>query len=786
MKFDIYFPFKSKQGAICPGVKPHPTEWSDIKRMCSEETVTQKVAAFRESGSAEDKKNIPSVCFTGTCTSTRSSSSMVPTQVVMIDIDHVENPKEAYEEISQVKGKDWWVENVLLAHITVSQKGLRFVFWAQEGYDTLEANMAWFAETFEITKYGDFDAPCKDFSRLSFLPLAEEILWENVQLYTSTDFAPTDRLKNNVEDTTAKKKPQSSDVPEISDEDAQKFKAYEYRGTPVSSIIERWVEVKGKPGSGEVHNYYNDLVKNFRNITNNDKLALLYLLPRFGHSAEECWSSIKSICKVSTLSQLPKEFYFFLKDNGYYQRQTPQGELAAYMMGETEEADNTAMPWLPPVFRELVALAPRDFRASVVNSLLPILGTLTSYLQSEYYFDARMHTTSFFSIIYAPAGTGKGFVGRFMDLLFEQLSARDYIQQARDAIFQRALNKKSANDKSPDEPHTSLRIIPAKNSEAEFLGKQRENHGYHMFTYAAEMDSWAKGVRAAGGNKDDMIRVAWDNDEYGQQFKASNTFKGKVRLYWNVLITGTIQQIMAYFKNVENGLITRCSFTTIPNQEFAAAPQWKKLNKKSEKVIRAFMDRCDRRTYEEPCTLAPADIDSVADSKFDEEVDWQFHFKPRTTIDMDWLRPTIVNFLEEQRKKASLDFDKARDSFRRRAAVRGFRLGILCYGLWESPRASDLAKCIPFIEWWMRQDLESSLKLWGAAYNNAVEDTPNLTQRSLYNQLGDKFDKNDVYVLCMKQGIKTPVRVIVHQWAKLGYVTKVAKNEYEKVKKAAS
>ena len=451
------------------------------------------------------------------------------------------------------------------------------------------------------------------------------------------------------------------------------------------------------------------------------------------------------------------------------------------MMGEEDSETQFSMPWLPPVFRELVATAPKDFRVSVVNSLLPILGTLTSYLEAEYYFDGRMHTTSFFSIIYAPAGTGKGFVTRFMDVLFEQLRMRDYVQQARDAIYQRANTRRSQNDKGPDMPNTSLRIIPPKNSEAEFLQKQLDNHGYHMFTYAAEMDSWAKGVRAAGGNKDDMVRVAWDNEEYGQQFKASNTFKGKVRLYWNVLITGTIQQILAYFRNVENGLITRCSFTTIDNQEFAPAPIWGKLNKKALKVLRTFMDRCDRNTYEEPCTLTPAEIDSVSDDKFDEEVDWRFKFKPRKRVDMTWLKKCICDFLEEQRKKASLDFDKARDSFRRRVAVRGFRLGIMCYALWENPRTCDLEKCIPFIRWWMNEDLERSLKLWGAQYNNAVEDTPNLTQRNLFNQLGDTFTKNDVYTLCIKQGIKTPVRQIICQWSKLGYVNKLTKTDYEKV-----
>lgn len=787
MIFDVYFPFVNKSGVVCPGVKPTPMEWDKIKLLCDQSCVKDGIEKFRSTGDAEAKKSIVSICFTGSCTSTRAASNMVPTQAVMIDIDHVEDPATAYSVILADMDRDWWVRNMLLAFITASGKGLRFVFWAQEGFKTLEENMSWFASKANVGNFGDFDAPCKDFSRISFLCLKDEILYESAQLYTTQTCRPEGLLQNDVEVTTASKPSQKGEGVKMeesfSDEDKERFTAYEYRGTPLKSIIERWIEVKGKPANGEVHNYYNDLVKNFRNITNNDKAALLYLLPRFGHDADECWSSIKSICKVNTLSSLPKEFYFFLKDNGFYKGRSPQGELAEYMLSDGEDTKDIALPWLPPVFRELLAITPKDFKLAAVNSLLPILGTLASYLQGKYYYDGRSHTTSFFSVIYAPPGTGKGFVNRFMGILFDMIKMRDYVQQAREDIYLKAINRKGDNEKSPEEPHTSLRIIPPKNSEAEFLQKQKDNHGYHMFTYAAEMDSWAKGVKAAGGNKDDMIRVAWDNEEYGQQFKSASTFKGKVALYWNVLITGTIEQIRSYFKNVENGLITRCSFTTIENQEFAPAPIWKDLPKSSLSTLRKFMERCDRNSYVEPCTICREDVDSVDDDKFDDEIEWRFTFRPRQTVDMAWLRDTIDKFLEDNRKKALLDFDKARDVFRRRAAVRGFRLGILCYALWEKPRKSDLEKCIPFIEWWMREDLEASLKLWGAQYNNVVEDTPNLAQRSLYNQLADNFSKNDVYVLCMKQGIKTPVRMIVHQWAKLGYVTKVGKGEYEKVKK---
>ena len=768
---------------------------------------TDLIDRYRESGDKDSKERLPAVCYVGTTTSTRANVNMQPTQVVMLDVDHVNDPRKAFESIQETmcateSGKDWWYDHVLLWAITPSGKGLRGLVWAiddpnmekYEGkdYRTLECQMQYYNKTLGLSNYGDFDAPCKDFARISFYFKPDEILFENAQMLTEYTKKPANVLvnkeykqegKKGMEFTASLFKEES--VPVFTEEEVKKFEEFEYRGTPVKIIIEKYVKTNGEPSSGEIHNYYNEMVKNFRCICDNNQRLLLYLLPRFGHTIEECASQIKSICKVNTLSSLPKNFYFFLKDNDFYkprEKDAPQGSLKEYMLSEKTE-DPSKPPYLPPIFKQLVSIAPPDFIDPAINALLPILGTLTSYAQALYPYDDRMHTTSFFSVIYAPPGTGKGFVERYMNLLFEELKLRDFVQSERENVYLRFMNKKSDNDKGQEIPHTSLRIIPPKNSEAEFLQKQRDNHGYHMFTYAAEMDSWAKGVKAAGGNKDDMIRVAWDNGEYGQQFKSTNTFKGTVALYWNVLITGTLQQLEAYFKNVENGLVTRCSFTGIENQEFALPPKWKKLTEKNEALVRKFAKYCDSMTYETPCNIVPEDLLGVSDDEFDKEVDWRFKFKPRVTMDCSWIMPTIDQFHKDQMSKAALDVDKARDVFRRRVGVRGFRLALMCMCLWERPKKSDLEKCATFIRWWMERDLECMLKLWGKKYNDQADTTPTLVQRSVYDGLPDTFTKNDIYVVCMKQGIKSPIRRITYDWKKLGYIEKIDKDTYKKLRK---
>lgn len=794
MIFDVYYPIRTKdkktnEERLVPGTKPCPQEWSKIvETILKNVEWNAQIERYRNTGDAALKAALPSICFVGRSTTTRQASAMTPTQLFMIDIDHCEDPRGAWQKIFDQVGNEWICDNVIVAHISPSGFGLHIIF-KQQGFSSLKENMDHVNELFNFSQYGTYDTKVKDFSRVSFAYKYDETLFENAALYLETEPDLGDALVNDFKDEEGGRKSKSDDVPELSDEEIEKYKQVQWRGQSVMAILEAYLSVQGTPeeGDGEIHNYYNELIKYFRYLTSNDKKCLFAILPKFGHTDEECWSQIKSICRVNTLSKLPLDFYIFLRDNGFYRARSNKeaSKLEKYMLSDDAGGQPLVIPYLPPIFREFVKCAPKDFVVPAINALMAILGTLTSYVKAKYPYDHKWHTTSFFSIIIAPPSTGKGFVGQYMDLLFEDLRLRDFISKAREQIYNNVLSQKGANDKAPEKPKVSIRLMPPKNSEAELLEKQSFNQGYHMFTYAAEMDSWAKGVRAAGGNKDDIIRVAWDNESYGQYFKANNTFKGDVFLYWNVLITGTPKQIERYFKDVENGLVTRCCFTPIENQEFVMAPKWKELSQKDISKIREFMKRCDDNSYEKPCTFDKGDVMEVSEDAeaFDKNVDWRFQFKQRQVLDMDWIMPTINSFQEEQMKKALKDLDKARDVFRRRVGVRGFRLAMLCYCLFKRPTQADLNKCKAFINWWMHQDLENMVKMWGSRYNKDTEVTPNLTQRKVFEELKNEFTNEDIYVVCVRQGIKTPVRNIVWSWNKQGFINKLGDNKYKKTKK---
>ena len=779
MTFDYYKPFfSSQQQRHCPGVTAHQLDEPTFDSLVDDERVSELVAAY-QAGDTQAKAKLPAVCWTGrTLTGKRKAADMKPTQYIICDIDHLKvKPFKAWEHIIEHK-RDGYDYKIRLVHVTPSGNGLRLVVKATQPFPTIIEHMEWLDSELHLSELGDYDTCVKDVSRLSFIVPRSYIIYYDQQLFMDDDtFAPI------------KAEPQPARTSRKTDVDydaiREKYSEIEFRGHKVRDIAMKYVSVMGEPQEGERHNFYNLLVKNFRHICENNPRKVFAVLPRYTDDDAMCLSQCQSICKSNTMSALPKDFYFFLKDNGYYEKQlVSDSEVEEYMMDEpTEEKEK--LPKMPPIFRELLGMAPPDFVFPAMQALLPIMGTLTSHLRTEYWLDQREHSTQFFSVIYAGSGMGKGFVERYIDLLTSDLQLRDLLCSERENLYNRIVNKNKKNDKDPDNPRVTLRIIEPKCSEADFLEKQQANKGHHMFTYAAEMDQWRKGVRAAGGNKDDMLRIAWDNGFYGQNFKSTNTFKGRIRLYWNVLITGTKPQLDLYFKNVENGLVGRCGFAEVKNQEFAEAAIWKKLSDNQLKTIKKWLARMDAANYKEPLDPDYANmIQTVSDEEFDNEIPWRYEWQPLVFVDMTWLRPTIDKFLKRQLKQSALDRDNARDSFRRRTAVRGLRLGLLCTALYTNLNNTTKKIIADFVSWFMEHDLNETLGLWQRQYNEVYNDNPaKIYQKGVFETVGDVFTKVDVFTACKKCLVKSPVKKVISDWIRLGAIEKISVDQYKKTKK---
>ena len=783
MKLDYYKSGKSS------GKRTAELDYAGLLKVLEEPRLRTICDAFR-GGDAEAKKNLPCIAYMGRSkTGQRKADLMEPTGLVMLDIDHCEKPRECFDHVKEHLGD----LQLLAAHITPSGKGLRLVLRNLSDYETITDNIVAMAKQIEVGDFGEVDTVCKDLSRISFLVPKEEWLLLSEELFTDAEIYVKEAGGSIAADP-SEKGVKAKDGETMPPEDCHDYDGYRYNGFLVTDIIaayclKYWPKT-GQPEVGKRHMFYNQMILDFRNITDNDPRILHALLPRFGNSAEETWGQCKSICSRNTKTRHSKEFYFFLKDNGFYKSPTEAEEVESEEIEEDPYAEVKEliqrMPKLPPVFREYVNSAPEFFKIPMVFALLPIMGTLTSYL-SAIYADGELHTTSFISIIYAPPSSGKSFVKRVVDRLLADIKARDMVSAAREMIFMNVVNRKGSNEKSPEDPKVTMRNMPPINSLPELLIKMRNNQGYHMFTYCEEMDTWNKGSKAQGGDKNDMFRIAWDNGTYGQAYKSTGTFKGEVDLYWNVLITGTINQVHRYFKDIENGLITRCSFSDLGDQRFADMPIFKRLSERDLQVIDRFMKRCDENTYTAPLNFDTNRLYDIKEEDFDQEVPWRYEFKPRQICDLNWIIPSLQKWLTAQNKDAKAGVNDACDVFRRRCAVRGFRLALMCYALYPKVGVREQMVIRDFVLWFMDCDLYNMLKLWGTKFNQMMNEseTPKVSKyhNNYFVELEDEFTTQDLAMIIHKYGGITKPVMAIHLWKKTGLIEKLSKGRYRKIKK---
>ena len=764
-------------------VRPQ-TVWRSVADMYNYLEENKNIATLckkiKETGDKSFKQNLPAMMPMGNIgDKTRKKANCEPTGLVMIDVDRkgfldrstIHEDLQALTESGRAELSRLYVR---LVHITPSG-GLRLLVCCH--HDGMEGTIKRVADAFNLGQYGKIDAACKDLSRLSYLVPSDYILYceglfdevppECIGYMKEFQYSGTMGKGENVQ----------KKLGDVAAADEQ-YKDFEYNGFRLRDIVNDYIEsTGGAPVEGARHTVYNDLIVLFRNLCNNNPAIVHAVLPSWGNPIEETWSQCVSLCSSNRTTKIDSKLYFWLRDrNMLAQRNVLPPE-------EEEKSEPLPpIPKLPPIFRQYVNAAPQDFKIPTVIALLPILGTLTSHLRATY-FDDSEQSTEFISLLFAPPSSGKSFIKR-LSVLLQNLRDRDELANAREEIWAQAEKKKGANDKGQEQPKVSVRIVKPLISVPELLTKMRNNQGHHMFIEAEELDTFNKGNKTSGGDKSDIWRVTWDNGYYGQYYKSVNTFKGEVQMFMNLLFTGTQDQIDRFFKNVEDGLVTRFSVCPIENQTYAKFVPWKKISKTDQLQINNILDKLEMKNYKMPLKFDKQELIDIKEEDFDKVVPWQYEFQPFEYINMEFIYKPLLDWLEQERIKAAATLNEARDVFRRRAAVKGFRLGMVCHALYNSIGKREQKIITDFVLWFCTVDLRNSLYQFGQKYNElqAQAMKPCVNWEGAFNKLGDSFTKTDLRVALQRAYIRSSPRQVISLWYRNKLIEKKGET-YIKLKK---
>ncbi len=722
----------------------------------------------------------------------RVSADGIPSGLAMLDVDHINQPKAWFDRFAvgpfhcktadakrpSYGLKDFFAQNgIYLVAITASGHGLRVIGERLKG-ESIEAAQMRMAQVLEIKEY---DAVTKDLARASYVVPRGYILYEDREglfnerkpsLLNDAAKLPNDgmmlALPPHVEGNSATEVPSTghretekekreggiSNPPCMADAKGEMPSAGEeirYRGIPYRDIVEQLMISTGNGGGAEVgerNTVYFSLANYMRYICDFDAGLLLRVLPDFGLSEQERRQAISSAIGRPRKSGLPAVLQGAIAICERDRRVAGDEKLCR------QKATDLPMPELPKLLRLVCRRLPEDYRPAMVIASLPVLGTLATKIRFEY-LDRQEQSLSFFSCITAPAASGKSFIRKPLDLLLTPINEQDVIEREKEQAYKEKLRASKNSKNQPEDPHACPRNNGVAISIAKLLQLMTYAEGKHLIGIGEEMDTLVKSERAGvWSQKSDIYRLAFDNAEYGQAYMSDTSFNAHIKVYYNLLLTGTPNSMKRFFKDLENGLATRVCFAQLPDTSFMEIPVFAPYSEGEKAEIIRWARQLDAE---------------------------------QGTIVCPQLNDVIAKWLEQKRQQAIEADNHAMDTLRRRAGVIGFRAGMLCYLLENRKFTKTVGQ---FAEWVAEYVFRNQMELWGEQMEQELTGALDIfagekgSATSLLELLPQEFTNADLIKIRARRGqsVKgSAISMVLKRWRIHGKIAKIGDGTWKKV-----
>ena len=525
-----------------------------------------------------------------------------------------------------------------------------------------------------------------------------------------------------------------------------------FKGIPYASIIsEWWHRTGGEPAEGERNVKLHKLAVNLRAICDNKREVLMAVMPRFGLSEQELKSIVDSACKEE-----PKGVS--KKMQSIIDQLTLNNEHADE---DWDAEENTSYFTLPPSLKKNLAMGlkeslegvPTSMHMPVLCAVLPIAAAYADQVEVEY-CDGNRQRLGLMSIIRGEQASGKSVCKNVVDVWKRQFDEEDAIARKREEEWKERKKARKANEKAPDDPKVLIRTVPVTVSCSTLLKRFKNANGHCLYSFGEELDTLRK-TNGAGSwsSKYDIYRLSFDNGEWGQDYNSDQAESGVVKVAYNWTMLGTDGAMRKCFKadNIENGLSSRVMVAEMPDSSFAKMPKFGKRSADDEAKIQEAVTRL--RSY----------------SGF---------------VDTPRLRQAIEEWVEKKRVEAAKDIDHVKDVYRKRAAVIGFRSGVVFHLL--SGAKQEIKACLEFALMMAEYTLEQQIKAFGEALQKEYVIAREECQRNgknnyVFDQLPPVFTMEDLKALKQDDSCTAhSMRMIVSRWRRDGWIEKTDTKHWKK------
>ena len=569
--------------------------------------------------------------------------------LVMLDIDHVDNPMEVWEKLQKCEAL---MARVVLVHITSSGHGIRIIFIADRQIGNLADQQISFAAVLGYSP----DQSCIDATRNSFAPKEDEILFiDEKRLFTYYDeefdreFTPQYRDKktqplhhqfsaDGVADSTHCPKAHAvahkaavEGTGNVGQVDAEQVSnSVMWRGYDIQRIIDaRYATKLPCADDSNRHKESLKLATDLLLMLDGDKQLVQRIVesqPWVQEIIDERNENVTQTVESAAgcIAEKEKKYVSSLPSKAMlaaiqeYCGKTYQ-EITKTQTSAVTLRDDDMSRWLWEWGAEIEALSDefpllKDICKGLKRNQYPaamfvggglLMTLMTRCTYRFYHRPEELRRLNNSTLIIGDPASGKSFATRLFKLLASPIVAADKI--GKDAInaYREQMRTKGANKEKPKKPKVVVRIHPARTSNAQFIQDMvnaieevdGEPMQLHMLTFDTELDNTLS-LQKGGAyiDKQALQLKAFHNEEDGQAYSNVDSIFQEFYVIWNFIYTGTPIALkkLVNEQNFGSGLATRLTCIPLPATNFEMMDRESHVDYDSDARLKEWAEKLDR------------------------------------------------------------------------------------------------------------------------------------------------------------------------------------------------
>lgn len=697
----------------------------------------------------------------------------------MFDVDHVDNPREIFEQTQQ-EGFPW---EVVFAHVTSSGQGLRLVCKARVEIGNIADNQIALAKELDVKP----DLSCIDASRISYAPMREDLYYLNEEELLNYYNEEFDKMyceayrKGSTEPTKAQTRKESNENETLENDEERDIN---YHGVSYAKICEAWQAAQGgAPTTGDRHRTMLQLALDLRYICDNNPANVDWALRQCGFVQDiirergegEVRAVADTACERRMYKDIPKRMQGVLESVGIRSGEpaTAQRPVATVDVPYEQFAQRLE-PLLSAPYAEACRGVSRKNWLGAVFASGAMYCTLLSRCWYRHYDGALQRMNPQVLIIGHPA-SGKSFAKHLDDQIMCSMREQDEVVRLAETRYKQEQKKRGTSSKAQKqdalvEPEGMIRYLPTKTSNNIFFRRLKrakemvegQQLPLHLYMFDSELDS---SISAQSGGawigKHDLELKAFHNELSGVDYANGDSINDILPVYWNSVTTGTNVSLHKKFtlRNINDGLCSRVAIFLMERANFRMVGK-NLVDSKTNEALKAWGYKMEKLHGELPlqrlvdhvydlCELSAQEAEAADDLVLD-------YLRKRAVFYATWFTvPRIV----------AREYDKF---------VKTGKLEITDDDLKFSTLMYDAV--IWFQDYFFGQMLQDS---WDNAEREYVPRRKNSKNADAYRDLPETFTMKDVMAVLDIED--NPARQQCNRWLKHGFVERVKQGKYKKI-----